>query len=231
MKTIQLNLYSFEELDEKAKQIALAAYFELNTDYGWWDYTYDDFITICGCLGVTVDKKSMAFEGFYSQGDGSGFNAEVDSSRLLNSIKNRGWRGYAPKLDFDFTLPTIDKRVLRLVTNGKIDTNPKIIKRQNSYAVVVDLGVYPAEQGARDHSHTYGELDELEKWFNGIAQTLNRFLFKQLQQEYEYQTSDEALAEVIEANDYHFLADGSKANAIEKLVTTKTISKNENELF
>ena len=48
--------------------------------------------------------------------------------------------------------------------SGKIDTNPRIIKRQNSYAVVVDLGVYPAEQEARDRSNTYCELDELEKF-------------------------------------------------------------------
>ena len=220
MKTIQVNLYAFEELNERAKQKALSAYLELNTDYGWWDYTYDDFVTICDCLGITVDKNSMAFSGFYSQGDGSGFNAEVDLSRLIKSIKNKGWRGYAPKLEFDFTLPTIDKRVLRLVMSGKIDTNPRIIKRQNSYAVVVDLGVYPAEQKARDRSNTYSELDELEKWFDGIAQILNQFLYKSLEQEYEYQTSDEAIAELIRANDYHFLADGSKANTIEKFSIT-----------
>jgi len=220
METIQINLYTFEELDEKAKKIALSAYFELSIGYDWWDYIYDDFITICDCLGITVDKNSIAFEGFYSQGDGSGFSAEVDLPRLLRSLKNKGWRGYAPKLEFDFTLPTIDKRVLRLVNNGKIDTNPRIIKRQSCYAVVVDLGVYPAEQEARDRSNTYSELDELEKWFNGIAQIINKFLFKSLQQEYEYQTSDEAIAELISANNYHFLADGSKANTIEKLAIT-----------
>ena len=76
MKTIKLNLYSFDELDEKAKRSALTQSNDLNFFDGWWDFVYEDFMLLSSFLGFQIDKKSVVFEGFYSQGDGSGFSAE-----------------------------------------------------------------------------------------------------------------------------------------------------------
>lgn len=217
MKTIQINLYSFEELDDKAKQKALRTYHDLNTDYNWWDFIYDDFITICKYLGISVDKKSIAFEGFYSQGDGSCFGAEVDLPRLLNGIKSEGWRDYAPKQDFGFTMPGIDNRVLALVKESKIELSARIISRQRGYGVVVDLGIDYHSETHKNHDLIYGELDKLEKWLDSVANILNSFLYRSLQQEYEYQTADEAIAESIDANGYCFTIDGEKAGRLEKI--------------
>ena len=168
-------------------------------------------------MGITVDKKSIHFDGFYAQGDGSSFSAGVDFPGLLKSIKNKAWRGYAPKLDFEFGLPGIDSRVLALVERDKIDMNARIISRTRGYGVVVDLGVYPAFHPVKNYDLIYAELDNLEKWLDGVAQTLNRFLFKQLQDNYEYLTSDEAVTEAIEANGYWFTADGKKATRLQEL--------------
>lgn len=217
MKTILINLYSFEELDEKAKQKALQAYHDLNTDYYWWDFIYDDFVTVCEYLGINVDKNAIHFEGFYSQGDGSSFVAEVDFVQLLNSIANEGWREYAPKQEFGFTLPGIDKRVLTLVNNTKIELAARIISRQRGYGVVVDLGLDDLGKPAKNHDLIYGELDKLEKWLNNVADILNAFLYRSLQNEYEYQTTDAAIAESIEANEYCFTVDGEKAGRLEKI--------------
>ena len=48
MKTIitETNVYKFEELSDKAKKNALQNLWDLNVDYGWWDYTHDDANTI-----------------------------------------------------------------------------------------------------------------------------------------------------------------------------------------
>lgn len=47
MKTIQLQLYEFAELDEKAKVVAIETYRYTNVDLDWWEFIYDDFIAIC----------------------------------------------------------------------------------------------------------------------------------------------------------------------------------------
>lgn len=40
--TIEKTAYKFAELSEMAKQKALESLYDLNVDYDWWDYIYDD---------------------------------------------------------------------------------------------------------------------------------------------------------------------------------------------
>jgi hypothetical protein len=42
MKTIQVNLYQFSELSENAKQNAISKLFDINVDFDWWSYIYED---------------------------------------------------------------------------------------------------------------------------------------------------------------------------------------------
>lgn len=42
MKTIEINLYKFNELDEKAKQKAIDKLSDINVDFDWWELTYSD---------------------------------------------------------------------------------------------------------------------------------------------------------------------------------------------
>jgi hypothetical protein len=217
METIKLDLYGFDELPKTAKQKALTAYHELNIDFDWWDGEYDDFIEICSYLGIAVNKESIKFEGFYSQGDGSGFNATVDIIKLNNGIISQAWKDYAPKLDFDFKATSIDRRVLALVEKGVLEHEPKIISRSRNYGVVVDLGIYVVNTSDRSHDLVFEELDNLEEWLRKIAETLNKHLYKSLETQYEYLTSDEAITEGILANGYFFTADGKSANYLKKL--------------
>lgn len=42
MKTIEINLYKFCELSEKAKQKAINNLYDINVIHDWWEFTYDD---------------------------------------------------------------------------------------------------------------------------------------------------------------------------------------------
>ena len=42
MKTISINLYAFNELSETAKEKALQTLSDINVDFGWWDFIYED---------------------------------------------------------------------------------------------------------------------------------------------------------------------------------------------
>jgi len=216
MKTIQLNLYEFAELEETAKEKAIEADRYINVDYSWWDFTYDDFIKICQTIGITVDKKNIFFRGFYSQGDGSGFVAEIDLPVLLDGIVNQKWKEYAPKLELDLALPEIDRRVLKLIQESKLDTAPQITHPHRNYYVKAELN-----ENLPYSLHGYPliekQLDILEDWLIKIAETLNRFLYKSLESEYECQTTDQAVAGALEAIEYWFTSDGKKATRLESL--------------
>lgn len=42
MRTIQTNIYKFSELSETAKAKAIENLYDINLDYYWWQWTYDD---------------------------------------------------------------------------------------------------------------------------------------------------------------------------------------------
>ena len=161
MKTITIKLYSFNELDKTGKEKALTTYRDLNVNFDWWDYEFEDFIELCSYMGIAVIKDTITFSGFYSQGDGSGFSAKVDISKLISGIENQAWKDYAPMQEFPFIQDETDNRVLRLLAKDLLPNEPQIISRQRQYGVVADLGIYVANGNGREHDNVFEELDKL----------------------------------------------------------------------
>ena len=42
MKTIEVKLYQFSELSEESKQKAIESLWDINVDYEWWQFIYED---------------------------------------------------------------------------------------------------------------------------------------------------------------------------------------------
>ncbi|QEM07094.1 hypothetical protein DIU31_027640 [Mucilaginibacter rubeus] len=225
MKTITLKLYSFNELDKEAKGKALTTYRDLNVNFDWWDDEFEDFIELCSYMGIAVIKDKITFRGFYSQGDGSGFSAMVDIPKLLMAVDNQSWKDYAPMQEFSFSVPQIDHRVIALVVDGILPSEPQIISRSRQYGIVTDLGISEVIKDGKTHDNIFEELDKLEEWLRAIAESLNRYLYKSLENQYEFLTSDTAIKESILTNEYLFTADGRSANHLIELHKKRT-SKN-----
>jgi len=224
MKTLTLKLYSFNELDKPAKEKALTTYRDLNVDFDWWDDEFEDFTTLCSYLGIAVAKDSIRFRGFYSQGDGSGFCAMVDIPRLIKAISVEAWKDYAPMQELALNVPQLDRRVMALVENGLLPSEPQIICRTSQLGILVDLGISEVIQTGKTHDNIFEELDKLEEWLRAVAETLNHLLYKSLESQYEFLTSDTAVKESILTNEYLFTADGRSANYLTQLNKRKTIN-------
>jgi len=121
-------------------------------------------------------------------------------------------------------VPEIDRRVIKLIRDSKLDTAPQITHPHRSYYVKAELS-----ENLPYSFHGYPliekQLDLLEDGLIKIAETLNRHLYKSLQNEYEYQTDEQAVTEAIEANEYWFTADGKKATRLEGLSFKNSIEK------
>lgn len=64
MKTIEINLYKFDELSEESKQHAIEKLWDINVDYGWWNWTYEDAKNIgLKITGFDIDR------GNYCEGE------------------------------------------------------------------------------------------------------------------------------------------------------------------
>lgn len=70
MKTIEMKLYTFEELSHKAKQVALNDYRGINTEFDWWECSYDTWKE----MGVQIEsfdlyREEIDLQLFYDEED------------------------------------------------------------------------------------------------------------------------------------------------------------------
>ena len=171
---------------------------DINTDYDWFEMTYDDAKEIAGfakeiagLMGIKIDK--IYFEGFWSQGDGACF--EGSYSYAKNSVKKV--LEYAP----------LDQELHRIVKALYA------IQKRYFYRIVANV----KHSGHYYHSRctnieVYNEGNNGQDWLckiddDSITELLRDFMnwiYKQLRTEYEYLTSEAQIIETIEANEYEF---------------------------
>ena len=138
-EVIETVVYTYDELSPAAQQKALDWYRDLGPHHGWWDAVYDDFETICTCLGIRLKarqwdaKRALVcvwFSGFSSQGDGASF----EGSWCYARGSSLAIRAHAPR---DKTLHDIADRL-------------QALQRRNIYQLVADI----AQQGTYCHEYT-----------------------------------------------------------------------------
>ena len=59
MRQQTVNIYKFSELSEETQTAVIERLYDINTDYQWWDCTLDDFIAICGLMGIDTETKKV----------------------------------------------------------------------------------------------------------------------------------------------------------------------------
>ena len=86
MKTIQQTIYSFNELSAKAKQKAISEFSDINVDYDWWEFTYDDAEEI----GLTITGFDMCAHNSIEWESRTGWDPKDIAEAI---IKNHGKDG------------------------------------------------------------------------------------------------------------------------------------------
>ena len=172
-------------------------------DYDWWDSIYDHFNVICDILGIQLDKKEPSFSGFWSQGDGASWTGSY------NAIgKNE--------------VPTYDIAPIKIREHAPKDEALHLIADElcllariyhPTYAEIYRLGnychsntMYVSEWDYHDEEIGFDDVDEsiaefIEETFLTQFCSLADWLYKTLEAEYEYLTSDEVVIESLEANE------------------------------
>lgn len=210
MRTIRTKIYKFSELSEKSQQKATELLHDINADYSWWDFVYEDFEQFCSLIGIEVDLKKTNFTLSYSQGDGCAFTASIDLPKLIQAIEGKIWLESYPKESIQFydVTPNI-KRVCALIQSGKIDGNAWIRQANRETYSKLENEYGLTESGACINPvNVLKALTELIELLEDVTETLNKWLFKNLQNDLEYRVSKEAIIETIESNEYEFFEDG-----------------------
>jgi len=202
-------VYQFSELSDAAQEVARRWYRELGPHDDWWEAVYEDFERICEIVGIrlkttpvrligggTRAKPCIWFSGFWSQGDGACFegswaHAKGAATRL---------RDYAPA---DVTLHGIADRLQAIQRRNFYQLRAEVSHRGrycHEYTMSIDV--------TRDSPTWQPPTNDADEIVTEAFRDLARWLYRQLEAEYDHLTSDEVIEEGIIANEYTFTEGG-----------------------
>jgi hypothetical protein len=180
-------------------------------DYEWWDYVYDNAKEDAEQYGFRIDD--ISFSGFYSQGDGASWTGSVDLITWLE--KHRP----------DCAKATI---MTELIAQGWVDSKTNVIRLNSLHVHSWTMQVADANTCWPGAGYDYGQTPVLvggngilarasvedlvknadldtyfEEMLSDVLVSVRDYadeIYKRLQTEYEYITSDEYIAEQYEFN-------------------------------
>lgn len=209
-RTIEKTIYTFAELSDNAKERARDWWREGVTMDHDWSHMYDDFERVADILGIDFKTKSVPlmgggtrqdpciwWSGFWSQGDGACFEGTYSYAKGSRAKI----REYAPQ----------DAKLHRIADDLFV------AQRRNFYrldAMVRHSGRYYHEHSVSIDVEAMHDGDrnvpaDAEKAVEDALRDFCRWMYRQLEAEYEYQMSDESVDEMLEANAYEFTEEGT----------------------
>lgn len=173
MRTKTINVYSFEELSDKAKKKVIEKFYDINTDYDWYELTNEEQCEELVNLGYNEPK--ILFSGFASQGDGACFTCtSIDFQKFMG--------GKYKDVDISANITHSWRYYFATSTTVNLEDNGNLSQEQ---------------------------YDEIEKDIENEREQLGNKFYRQLEKEYYALTSEKAIIETIEANEYEFDEDGN----------------------
>ena len=208
---IETTVYGFDELSDAAKDAARAWYREGGFDYDWYDAVYEDFQRIAEILGLDLKTRPVRlmgdgmrqalciwFTGFWSQGDGACFETRYSYGKGASL----GIREYAPQ---DTELHRIADALQAIQRRNFYQLRAEVSHRghyYHEYCMVISV--------ERDSPTGQDMTEDAEEAVTEALRDLARWLYHQLEREYDCLTSDEAVDEAIAANGYTFTEAGRR---------------------
>jgi hypothetical protein len=195
METKELKLYNFQELSLEVQTEIIEKNRDILTENrDWYDFTVTDFEEILENIGFYNIK--CYFSGFYSQGDGASFEAEYGYKKgSLSLVKS-----YAPN---DKELHYLVEQIQKLQKINFYSLSARIERINSNY---YHSNTMIVSEMYRDDNKSITE-DTIDT-FRSLCRELADYLYKTLEKEYNYLTSDKSIREYLENEDNLYLENG-----------------------
>lgn len=199
MKQVCIECRQYDEWEPEVQQKILEKYRDINVRYDdWYEGEFDYWATELEKMGYDILKEKLnskgkkvrdiqiAFSGFWSQGDGASFTGDVDIIKWLEYINYSKYN-----------------RILKLLKSGAIQHSASIKRdRWHHYSHWNTTSIYHDWYMNGDHPRIEALIEELEQDLLEHHQQLNKDIYKALEECYEGDTSDEAVADTLRVNEY-----------------------------
>lgn len=210
-RVISTTVYLSDELSESAREKARSWYSEEGLEYDWYSDVYEDFILICNILGIRLNTRTVTttggryhektciwFSGLWSQGDGACFEGHY----RYQPGAAQNIRQHAPQ----------DEELHRIA--DELQT----IQQRNLWQLQADIqhqGRYYHEYSMhitveRDSPTGQQATHDADRVLSDALRDLARWLYQQLETQYDWLTSPEAVDEALFASGYTFTETGQR---------------------
>ena len=185
----------------KSRDELLEKYRYFNVEHDWWDYLYADYVERMEALGISIGVDDICFSGFWCQGDGASFSGYIHSSDMKRFMEAHNLGERYPEAMYFAAKEELGAKLVRSSSRYshentiRIDVQDEEIDHSPIDEDDVRGVIYEAMRNA-----FYKTANDFEEEVQKICRGYMTELYKELQQEYEYLTSDECVLEAIEAN-------------------------------
>ncbi len=198
MRVQCVKVYEYDELSDEAKKKAREELQDINTDFYWSECTIWDSQDIGKLMGI--DIENIYFTGFGSQGDGACFEGHY----AYKKGSAKAVMAHAPQ-DTELHKIALGLQALQKKNFYRLTANVKQSGHySHEYCTLIDVSAY-------DHHDNNLITIETEDALKDLLRDYMRWIYRQLEQEYEWRTSDDAVIDSIRTNEYEFTEDGSIA--------------------
>lgn len=229
MQIIETKIYTYNELSDKAEEKARDWFRESSAgDEFGADCVFEDAADIADMLGIDIRqtrikrladykgapeyKPTIYYSGFSSQGDGACF----EGTWRAKDVKLGKVQDHAPT---DVELHRIAaefERLALLCPDGRFSVKHRG-HYYHKYCTDFEFDNLIPEYDD-DTARSTAEWAAIEAKYKSVEDDLKEsardfmeWIYRQLEKEYDYQNSDEVVAENIVANEYEFTVDGVRA--------------------
>lgn len=212
MRTVESTVYRFDELSERAKERAREWYRNASIgDEFYAESAIEDAATIADLLGINLRQRpvrlmnggtryepSIYYAGFSSQGDGACF--ECAYSYKPGSVA--AVIAHAPQDERLHRIARDLAAVQKTAFYSLAATSTHTGRYSHEYSMSIDVedtrvGRYPTA--------------EQEEAISEALRDFARWIYRQLESEWEYVNADEQVDETIRINEYEFDEEGRRA--------------------
>lgn len=224
-KTIEVEVFKWEELSQSAKDRARDWYIE-GMDYEWWEGVYEMAIEEGYELGFCIDK--INFSGFYSQGDGARWEGQVDVGAWLKAhgpdtigvsalialinvdwmekhvTVGAGYSNYCHENTMDVGEVVPDGRLIDGDEDEWLDLKEAKIVGQGIFDGMSIADIHLLINTDEANPYKLSNIAKLDEDIETSAKQYATKIYSQLREEYEYLCSEEMMLDHFNCNDYYF---------------------------
>lgn len=190
--TIEKEVFKFDELSDEAKDNVRTWL----SDWGDWSCSYDDFVRMGEILGIEIDTCPVKLMGGGYRGEPKIYWSLAYSQS--DYLAFEGWYRYAKGAVKAMKAETNDPELIRIAEALQAAQRPYFYRLEAFMTTKRDYMIVEVE----DREDNYREIPD--KDVEEAMRDFAHWMFKQLQNEYEYHNSDEYIKETCDANDYEF---------------------------